>query len=633
MKTKIAAILALAFSTSLNIELNSSAFAAQSVAPRESSSATGGKSRKVFKGKIERDVMMADDLMLKRKYAEAADLYRQAISRNAKNVQAIVGLGTALGKQFKLDAADEQFDKALALDSGNAAAHSGKAVVLLNRLQSSSFTVIKNRDSILKQAESECQQSLSRDPYNPEAHYNLGQVYKEQGKLMEASAEFNEAIKSDPSYSDAYAGLGMAKLQTNSFAEAEENFKRAVSLNSGNSTAHFGLGKTYVRQGRFDDAIKELNTSLYQNPNSAPARQALGEAYEGQGNTVAAIKEYQESLRIKPENSEPYLHIADIREQRGDIELSMAELRSGLELMPDNTDLRLHVADDSLRLEKLDDAIKEYQAILAKDPQNSAAAKGLTRGYYLKAQKDATGAFVVSNEFERADSMIAQAIQMNPNDMELRLAQAKLNAMSGKPVDLKTIGTPTNDGERVAFAEALLAQDRFQEASDQMRMVINAAPDAKQTFAVADLSLMIKDLDDAEAAYKKAAMMPGGQERANRGLAAVAKARDGVRQDLTLADDLARKKQLASALDKYHSAIFNNPTQADARIGAAKTLERLSPPNSRDIREAITQYKAYMSLTPNMPEKEKQKMAKKLTSLDQKAYKLEQKEAKTKRGY
>ena len=193
------------------------------------------------------------------------------------------------------------------------------------------------------------------------------------------------------------------------------------------------------------------------------------------------------------------------------------------------------------RLEKLDDAINEYKNVLDRNPQNAAAAKGITRAYYLKAQKEATGAFVVSNEYEQADHYIQNAIQMNPNDMELRLAQAKLRSLSGKQIDLASIGTPHNDGERVAYAEALMAQNKFAEARDQMNIVIGNANDAKQTFAVADLALMIRDLDSADSAYRKAAAFPGGQERSKRGLDLVAKARESARQDLTLADDLAKE--------------------------------------------------------------------------------------------
>ncbi len=257
------------------------------------------------------------------------------------------------------------------------------------------------------------------------------------------------------------------------------------------------------RQGLLDEALKELNTSLYQYRNSAPVHLSMAKVYAAQGNTVAGVQQYQECIRIKPENPEAYLGIADIRETRGDIEHSIAELRSGLEMMPNNMDLRLRVADQSLKLEKLDDAIKEYRTIMDANPQNAMAAKGITRAYYLKANKEATGAFFVSNEYESAKRMLEQAVRLNPNDMELRLAEAKLRSLSGEAVDLKSIGTPTNNGERIAYAEALLAQNKYKESDEQMNMVISSSPDAKQTFAVADLALMIKDIPNAEAAYKK----------------------------------------------------------------------------------------------------------------------------------
>lgn len=592
-----------------------------------SGSARGGK----LKGRIEREVMEADDLMSKRDYAKAADRYHDAIQKNTKNTTAIAGYGMALGKQFKLDAADEQFDKALQLDPSNAVAHTGKAMVAMNRLQSSSLTIQKQRDSTLKMAEQECRTALQTDQYSPDAHYYLAQSLKEQGRLDEAASEFQEAIKADDTMSEAYSGLGMVRLQQNNPADAQAQFKQAIELNSGNSTAHYGMGRVLLSQGQVDAALKELNTSLYQNPNSAPVHLAMGECYNAQGNTVAAMSEFDKSISIKPENPDAYLHKADIREARGDIEHSIAELRSGLELMPTNPDLHMRIADESLRLEKLDDAIKEYEGIMNSNPQMaSQAAKGLTRAYYMKTTKEAGGAFLLSNDYETAKRSLDKAIALNPNDMELRLAQAKIRAMGGEKVDLRTVGAPRTDGERVAYAEALLAQNDFKGANEQMAQVIGNANDPKQVFAVGDLALMIKDLDDAEAAYHKAESMPNSQERAKRGLDQVAKAREDSRQDRTLAQDLAKKKQLNSAIDKYHAALFGNPKDGATRQGLGLALEQLRPEKSTSLREAIVQYKAYMSLTPQMPEKEQQKLTKHITQLDQKAFKLEEKENKQK---
>ncbi len=73
------------------------------------------------------------------------------------------------------------------------------------------------------------------------------------------------------------------------------------------------------------------------------------------------------------------MHIADIREGRGDVELSISELRAALEVTPDNQDLHLLIADDSLKLEKLDDAIKYYSLCV----KYSERAEATDSGYYL----------------------------------------------------------------------------------------------------------------------------------------------------------------------------------------------------------------------------------------------------------
>ncbi len=43
-----------------------------------------GAKHKVLRGKVDRQVLFADQLMLKGKYSEAADLYKEALNRNKK---------------------------------------------------------------------------------------------------------------------------------------------------------------------------------------------------------------------------------------------------------------------------------------------------------------------------------------------------------------------------------------------------------------------------------------------------------------------------------------------------------------------------------------------------------------------
>lgn len=581
-------------------------------------------SKHLYKGKVT-EVTTADGLLVKGKYAEAAKFYHEALNIDSQNIPAAVGLGMALEKQFKLDAAEEQFNKVLATDANNAAAHSGKAMVLLNRLQSSSNTVRRNRDAILKEAESEAQLALSADSKLPESHYAMGMVYKEQGRLTDAFSAFQNAVQTDSRFSDGHTGLGLIKLAQNNAGGAISDFKQALRVNSGDWTAHYGMGQALLKQGQVDAAIKELNTSLYQFPNSWPVQLALGNAYEAQGNSVAAVRAYQESIRIKPENVAAYLGVANIREVRGDIEHSIAELRSGLELMPDNAELRLRIGDESLRLEKLNDAISEYENVLSKNPRSSRAAEGLTNAYYLKAQKETTGGYFGDNDYDRAAQLINKAVQMNPNDLKLHLAQAKLRTLAGETVDASSMRAPQNDGERISYAQLSLMQNRFHDASEQMNQVIGRATDAKQALAIGDMSLMIHDLDSAETAYKKGSSFPGGSDRAGRGLTQVSKAREAAKQNLTLAGDFERKKMFASALDNYRAAIAANPRTSEAHLGLARTLATMPKSTAVQLRESAIQYRAYVSLMPNLPAKEQEKLIRKADKVDAQAYKLEQK--------
>jgi hypothetical protein len=50
------------------------------------------------------------------------------------------------------------------------------------------------------------------------------------------------------------------------------------------------------------------------------------------------------------------------------------------------------------------------------------------------------------------------------------------------------------------------------------------------------------------------------------------------------------------------------------------------PPKSTELRESIVQYKAYLDLSPNLPPKELERINKKITTLGERANKLEQKE-------
>jgi tetratricopeptide (TPR) repeat protein len=257
-------------------------------------------------------------------------------------------------------------------------------------------------------------------------------------------------------------------------------------------------------------------------------------------------------------------------------------------------------------------------------PNNPQAVKGLSQSLYIKAQKAAAGALLASNDYESALKSLDDAMKLNPNDMELRLAQAKLMSLAGTKLDLSKVGEPKNDGERMAYAEALMAQGDFQKATAMVAEVVSRVSDPKQTLAVADLAVMIDDLDNAEAAYKKAQSAGANADRVERGLAQVAKLRQQALDDVKVAGELMKKKQHGGAAERYRDAISVNPKLAEARLGLAQTLEKTPKPTASVLSEAAQQYRNYLALKSDLPEKDRQKMLLQADKLSSKAAKLGQ---------
>lgn len=581
---------------------------------------------RLFQGKVSATVAAGEKLLLAGKYSQAQDTFRQAVNQNSRDRDALTGLGIALAMQFKLDAADDQLSKALKVNLRTPLALTGQALVKLYRLQSSSMTIISQKQAMLSGAEANCKQALAIDNKLAEAYIVLGLVQKEQGRVAEARNSLSQAIRLDPKYGNAFVQRGLIELSTGDAASALADFNSAITLRSDNSTAYYGLGKAYLQQNLLDEAYKALNTSIALNGNSAPAHIAMGDVYRLQGNRVAAIKEYQVAIGIKAESDDAYLRMADIRESRGDLELALADLRSGLALNGNSVDLHRRTGDIALRLEKTDDALKEYTTVLGLAPSDTRAVEGMTRTLLIKAQKEANGAYFVSNNFESAENFIQRAIQLNPNNMELRLADAKLRALSGQPVDLSTVGVPTNDAQRIAYAEACLAQFKYQEATQAMQTVIGNCATAADTFSVADMALLIRDIDDAEAAYTKAGTFndDDASARSKRGLAACATARQKAKESLDMGQDFVKGKQLTSAIDQFRNAAYLNPRLSQAHLGLAETLDKLFKDSAPSLREAALHYRAYAKLEPGLPEKQAEKIAKKADKCDEVAYKIEQ---------
>ena len=155
-----------------------------------------------------------------------------------------------------------------------------------------------------EEAEDCLHKALRVDPDYEEAHYNLGCIYRWNGKSKLAEKHLRRAIKIDRKYSLAYAQLGQllsSSRRNDTTREAVRFLTKAVRCNPED-----GWSRAYLANGLW--TLKRLN---------------------------AAEDQYRKLLELWPDNSLPYWCYGDfLAYERTDIPTAEKYLRRALEIEP-----------------------------------------------------------------------------------------------------------------------------------------------------------------------------------------------------------------------------------------------------------------------------------------------------------
>jgi Flp pilus assembly protein TadD len=93
-----------------------------------------------------------------------------------------------------------------------------------------------------------------------DAHYYLGRIARQEGRLDEATSQLKQSLALKPDQPDALAELGEISLQTHDYAQAATYFDQALRHDPDNYVANFGLLQLYARTG---DARREQQSHRF----------------------------------------------------------------------------------------------------------------------------------------------------------------------------------------------------------------------------------------------------------------------------------------------------------------------------------------------------------------------------------
>jgi serine/threonine protein kinase/WD40 repeat protein/tetratricopeptide (TPR) repeat protein len=148
-------------------------------------------------------------------------------------------------------------------------------------------------------------------PKFPEAHFDLGNALRDQGKLDEAVAEYRQAVKDRPELADAHFQLGILLANHKHDQDgAIAAFREAVRHKPDLAHAHHNLGLALMYKGQVGEAVTALREAVRLQPGEATFHNNLGIALTRQGKTGEAITAYRQALASRPNYAAALFNLA-----------------------------------------------------------------------------------------------------------------------------------------------------------------------------------------------------------------------------------------------------------------------------------------------------------------------------------
>lgn len=267
-------------------------------------------------------------------------------------------------------------------------------------------------------------------------HYALGQEYLANYQFSSAIMEFQNALKINYMDNSARIGLVNSYLANGSFlANKNKDYEGAANcyrsalfyllyFPSGNSTNQSGSAVAQVR--------KNLETCLTTlDFDKTPAnRFKTAKQLRAEGQFAAAGYEYMQSLGDRAYVKDSFEQIGDIMKLLRNNPKSVEYYRKAVALAPEDTDLRLSYAKMLDLTGKEDEAVKEFNFVLARVDDNPEVLYSLERIYKKKLDKSPSDANITTNlgailqkqgKLDEALAYYAKAEQLDKTNVNARL--------------------------------------------------------------------------------------------------------------------------------------------------------------------------------------------------------------------
>lgn len=316
---------------------------------------------------------------------------KEAAARGGSSARIYDDIGSLYAQQQEWPEAEQEFERALRIEPGFAAAHLHLGFVLQAEQKGdpaaewTKACALAPQDaqvnSLAGKALADAGQdakaapilahALQLDPRSIPALNALANVYQRNGRIPEAVALFKKAVEAEPENTTALINLGLALSQLHRAQEALPYLQHAIALDPKSLTAHQDLAAAYIQVDQVANAVTELRVALKLAPDSPKAHYDLGVAYKLQDDAADAIPQLQTAEKLDPSGYEAPYVLGLLYDQVARYNEAAQQLNTSLKLHQQNGDGWSTLGSIYFKLNKLPEAAAALRNAIQQLPAQS----------------------------------------------------------------------------------------------------------------------------------------------------------------------------------------------------------------------------------------------------------------------
>lgn len=326
-----------------------------------------------------------------------------------------------------------------------------------------------------------------------QAYAHMGLLEARQEHYTEAIADYRKAQKLAPGMPELGLNLGLALFKSGDFVEAGRVFAAELGKHPTDAEAQrltMLAGMAQYGAHAYGAAIPYLKRAAAEDKQNLPLRLALAHCYLWTKQLDATMDVYKEILTLNPDSAEADMIAGEALDEKGDNAGAVQQFREAVKANPKEPEVHFGLAYLYWAQKRYVEAIPEFEAELANDPNNNQAMIYLG-DTYVKQNDFAKGKEVLEKaaKFQTSDPLIhldlgivymetgdsagairelGKTVELEPDNVTAHFRLAKLYQQMGR-----------RDEAKAEFAKSSALNKKVDQSLHQRIADANARPDPK----------------------------------------------------------------------------------------------------------------------------------------------------------